>query len=473
MDYTKTLEELALQALPSERQLAWHEIGAYGFIHYGVNTYTGREWGDGTEDPSIFAPTDLDPESWVLAFKDAELKGLVLTAKHHDGFCMWRTKTTKHSVASSPYQGDVVGETAEACRKHGLKFGIYLSPWDQNSPSYGTDEYNDFYLAQLRELLSNYGEIFHVWFDGACGEGPNGKTQVYDFPAYIKLVRELQPQATIFFDRGPDVRWVGNEAGQTRFQEWGAVPSELCDLHEDAMIDGGDPAYELHGIYNTDPGLGLLEMSLASRRLVYCPSEVDVSIRPGWFYHEDQEPKSPDVLFHLWKHSVGGNSCLNLNVPPMPSGRFDPKDIAALKGLGERIRRAFALQVNDVQVEAVHTIGTIQGELSLGTSQRAWRYEFTEKTPIAYIVLQEDLTQGQRISSFEIEATGPFGKPQTIYHGTTVGFKKIVELNGYEAKDLKLIVRLSRGPAQLKTVKFYADRDEETRQWVTGRTIMD
>lgn len=473
MNFTKNLEELALEAIPSQRQLAWHEIGAYGFIHYGVNTYTGREWGDGSEDPAIFNPSDLDPESWVLAFKEAELKGLVLTAKHHDGFCLWRTKTTKHSVASSPYQGDVVGETAEACRKHGLKFGVYLSPWDQNSPSYGTDEYNDFYLEQLRELLTNYGEIFHVWFDGACGEGPNGKVQVYDFPAYIKLVRELQPQATIFYDGGPDVRWVGNEAGQTRFQEWGAVPSELCRLHEDAQLDDELQDYELDGIYNTDPSIGLLEMALASRRLVYCPSEVDVSIRPGWFYHEDQEPKTADVLFHMWKRSVGGNSCLNLNVPPMPSGRFDPKDIAELKGLGERIRRAFVSQVEDVEVVEVQTLHSKRGERPLGSLQRAWNYKFAEKTPLTYVVLEEDLSQGQRISSFEIEATGPFGNLQTIYHGTTVGYRKIVELNGYEANELKIIVRLSRGPAQLKSVKFYTNPGEETTQWVTGRTIMD
>ena len=470
----RDLTSLALEAIPSERQLAWHETGAYGFVHYGVNTYTGKEWGDGSEDPAIFNPTGLDPESWVLAFKDAGFKGLVLTCKHHDGFCLWPTKTTKHSVASSPYQGDVVGETAAACKKHGLKFGVYLSPWDQNADVYGTDAYNDFYTAQLRELLTNYGEIFHVWFDGACGEGPNGKVRVYDFPRYIRLVRELQPQATIFFDRGPDVRWVGNEAGITRLQEWGAVPSELCDLHEEAPAFDDAVDYELRGLYNTDPAIGLLEQALASRKLVYCPSEVDVSIRPGWFYHANEEPKSVEHLYQIWLRSVGGNTCLNLNVPPMPSGRFDPRDIAELKALGQKIKSEFSTPIEDAKIEEETSIITRQGVVEKGAKQQAWNIQFAKEEALNYVVLAEDLTQGQRISSFELQANHPLAGWQTIYHGSTVGFKKICELKGYKTNELRLLIRLSRGPAKLKGMRFFATSSETAgTNWYQGRTITD
>ena len=202
----------AAHVKPSANQLRLlTETPFYAFIHFSPNTYTNLEWGTGEEDPSIFNPVNLDCDGWCRAVKSAGMKGVVITAKHHDGFCLWQTKYTDHCMKNSPYKngrGDIVAELSEACRRHGLKFGFYLSPWDRHSELYGTDKYNDYYKAQLTELLTNYGEIFHVWFDGACGEGPNGKKQVYDFDGYFDLIKKYQPNATVFNDKGP-IRWSG------------------------------------------------------------------------------------------------------------------------------------------------------------------------------------------------------------------------------------------------------------------------
>ena len=217
----------AARVVPSQRQLDWFEMERYAFVHFGVNTFTDREWGEGTEDEAIFDPKKLDCDQWVEAIKSAGLKGMILTAKHHDGFCLWPSKYTEHSVKNSPFQGDVVREAAEACRRGGIKFGFYLSPWDRNSKLYGTPAYNDYFCSQLEELLTGYGDIFCVWFDNACGEGEGGKKQVYDFPRYFEMIRKYQPNAVIFNDFGPDTRWCGNEAGVARHAEWAVVPSEL------------------------------------------------------------------------------------------------------------------------------------------------------------------------------------------------------------------------------------------------------
>ena len=231
----KAFLQSAAHVTPSARQMAWFDTEFYAFLHFGVNTFTGREWGDGTESPAIFNPERLDCDQWAEAVKAAGARGMVITAKHHDGFCLWPSKYTEHSVKNSPWRdgkGDVVREVAEACRRAGLKFGFYLSPWDRNCALYGTPEYNDYYKAQLTELLTEYGDVFIVWFDGACGEGPNGKKQEYDFPGYIELVRKYQPNAVIFNDGGPDVRWIGNESGTARFAEWAVMPRELAHRAE-------------------------------------------------------------------------------------------------------------------------------------------------------------------------------------------------------------------------------------------------
>ncbi|MDY4939485.1 MAG: alpha-L-fucosidase, partial [Oscillospiraceae bacterium] len=326
----------AARVVPSKRQLDWFEMERYAFVHYGVNTYTDREWGEGTEDEKIFNPTALDCDQWVEAVKSAGLKGLILTAKHHDGFCLWPSKYTEHSVKNSPYKGDVVREAAEACKRGGIKFGFYLSPWDRNSKYYGTPEYNDYFCNQLTELLTGYGDIFCVWFDNACGEGENGKKQEYDFPRYFELIRKYQPNAVIFNDAGPDVRWCGNEAGTGRHAEWAVVPKELC-FRAEAQTGAGPEAGSLDGVYNSDADIGALSQIRYSRGLCFVPSEFDMSIRPGWFYHAGEEPHSVERLMRTYITSVGGNGCFNLNVPPMPNGRFDPRDIRRLAEFGDAL----------------------------------------------------------------------------------------------------------------------------------------
>ena len=294
----------AVSVVPSERQLKWYDVGFYAFIHFGVNTYTDSEWGRGNEPEEIFNPEKLDCDQWVRAVKAAGMKGMVLTAKHHDGFCLWPSKYTEHSVKNSPCKKDIVKEAAEACKRGGIKFGVYLSPWDRNSELYGTDAYNDYYCNQLTELLTEYGDIFCVWFDGACGEGPNGKKQQYDFPRYFELVRKYQPDAVMF--QGPDIRWCGNEAGSTRDNEWAVVPSELCKYSE--VQTGPAPLAEqgnLSFLHDSSKNIGALDVIMFSKGLTFIPAEVDTSIRRGWFWHEEQNPRSLTRIKEkaVWKGS--------------------------------------------------------------------------------------------------------------------------------------------------------------------------
>ena len=390
----------AAHVKPSARQLAWYDTEFYAFVHFTVNTYTDLEWGLGNEDEKIFNPYDLNCDEWVEAIKSAGMKGLVLTAKHHDGFCLWPSKYTEHSVKNSPWkngQGDVVRECADACRRGGIKFGVYLSPWDRNSKYYGTPEYNDYYCNQLTELLTNYGELFMVWFDGACGEGPNGKKQVYDFDRYISLIRKYQPNACIFNDHGPDVRWCGNEAGQARREEWAVVPSELCFRSEKqtdgAMLDG-----DLSFMYNSDAEIGELGRILYSKGLVFTGAEIDMSIRPGWFYHANEEPHSLDRLFRTYVNSCGANTSFNLNVPPMPSGRLDPRDIARLRELGDALKNAFGEEKRvPVQITRIETGSDTQAKFEI---------KLPEKTNVRFVNLMENIAEGQRIESFRFEAGG-------------------------------------------------------------------
>ena len=311
----------AAHVRPSQKQLDWLDMESYAFVHFSPNTYTDLEWGHGDEPESIFNPTKLDCDQWVESIKSAGMKGMVLTAKHHDGFCLWPSKYTEHSVKNCPVKRDIVKEASDACRRGGIKFGFYLSPWDRNSKYYGTPEYNDYFCNQLTELLTQYGEIFYVWFDGACGEGPNGKKQVYDFPRYHELIHKYQPNAVIFSDYGPDIRWCGNEAGVARHSEWAVVPSELCTRAQvqtgpGPLADEGDLSY----MYNTDEEIGAMSNILYSKGLCFVPAEIDMSIRPGWFWHEKEEPHSLERLFKTYLTSVGANACFNMNVPPKQGG---------------------------------------------------------------------------------------------------------------------------------------------------------
>ncbi|MGA2362361.1 MAG: alpha-L-fucosidase [Candidatus Aminicenantales bacterium] len=317
--------EKAARVVPSERQIAWQSLEFQAFFHFGMDTFTDREWGRGKEDPKLFNPADLDAGQWVEAAKAAGIKGVIVTAKHHDGFCLWPSRFTAHSVKASPWKngkGDVVREVADACRKAGLKFGIYLSPWDRHEPSYGdSPRYNEHFKNQLRELLTGYGGISEVWFDGACAEGPNGKRQVYDWEGYWSLIRELQPGAVISI-MGPDVRWIGNEAGVSRESEWSVIPVAQADDRPAAKDPGG-----IAGLDAMAPDLGSLtvieETAKKGGRLIWYPAQVDVSIRPGWFYHpaEDMKVKTPDHLLDIYYGAVGGNAQLLLNIPPGSGAR--------------------------------------------------------------------------------------------------------------------------------------------------------
>ena len=456
----KNFLKAAAHVKPSQRQLDWFETGFYAFIHFGVNTFTDREWGDGTEDEAIFNPEKLDCDQWVDAAKAAGVKALVLTAKHHDGFCLWPSKYTEHSVKNSPIKRDVVREAADACRRGGIKFGFYLSPWDRNSRYYGTPEYNDYFCHQLTELLTQYGDIFCVWFDGACGEGPNGKKQEYDFPRYIDLIRKYQPGAVIFHDAGPDVRWVGNEAGTARHAEWAVVPSELC-FRSDIQTGPGPMADEgsLSHIYNTDKEIGALSNILYSKGLVFAPSEMDMSIRPGWFWHASEEPHSLERLFTTWLTSCGANACFHLNLPPNRDGLIDSRDVQRLKELGDLIRAEFASPIPAALQKAA------------GTPPTQPRYEITFDQPVRnvkYVEIREDIAQGQRIETFQIIADTHSGAQFPLYQGTCVGNRKICVLQDpfkeqnpllSDARDyvekLTLFVTAARDEVLLKDVKIY------------------
>ena len=425
---------------PSPRQLAWQRMGMYSFIHFTVNTFTDKEWGDGAEDPRVFNPSALDCDQWCALLSETGFKGVILTAKHHDGFCLWPSKFTSHSVASSPWRsgkGDVVGELANSARKYGLKLGIYLSPWDRHEPCYGSDTYNDHFKNQLREVLSNYGgkDIFEVWFDGACGEGPNGRKQVYDWESYIAIIRELAPAAVIFSDAGPDVRWVGNEYGEAGATCWAKMNRKefspgyaSTKILNEGLIDGPD----------------------------WLPPEVDVSIRPGWFNHphEDGQVHSLERLLDIWYHSVGRGACLNLNLPPDRRGLIHENDAARLRELRLVLDRTFAVDfafncpVNASNVRG-GSLDYSASHLTDGASESYWAtdedvtqaeavIELGKIRRLNVVALKERTELGQRVAAFEVEWRDTEGKWQPLVSGTTVSFSKILRTPTVETDALKL-----------------------------------
>ena len=448
IEFTNFLKSAA-HVKPSPQQLSLlRDTSFYAFVHFSPNTYTGLEWGDGTEDPAIFNPTELDCDQWAQAIKAAGMGGMVLTAKHHDGFCLWQTKYTEHSMKNSPYKngkGDIVREAAEACKRHGLKFGFYLSPWDRNSPLYGTEEYNTYYKNQLTELLTNYGEIFHVWFDGACGEGPNGKKQVYDFDGYIELIKKYQPDATIFNDAGT-IRWIGNEAGKAPFAQWAVVPHELCFMNE-IQTDGPLVEGSLDFVYNSDISIGSLSNIMYSKGLVFAPAETDMSIRPGWFYHPEEEPHSLERLFNTYLTSVGNNATFNLNIPPMPNGKFDPRDIARLKELGELIKQELSLNMaTDATITKLPGYSPTQPEILV---------TLKEKQTIKYIELAEKIKEGQRVESFDILFKNNDGVWSPQCRETTIGSRKILKVDPTETQEILIRITSSRDVPEIEWIKVY------------------
>jgi alpha-L-fucosidase len=453
----------AARVVPSERQLRWQALEFQAFVHFGMNTFTDREWGEGTEDPKLFDPTDLDADQWVEAVKAAGIRGLVVTAKHHDGFCLWPSRFTEHSVKSSPWKdgkGDVVGEVAEACRKGGLKFGVYLSPWDRHEPSYGdSPRYNEHFKNQLRELLTQYGEVSEVWFDGACGEGPNGKRQVYDWAGYFALIRDLQPGAVISI-MGPDARWIGNEAGVTRESEWSVIPVAGFDDLPDEKNPGG-----IAGLDAQAQDLGSLariaEVAKQGGRLIWYPGQVDVSIRPGWFYHaaEDGKVKTLDQLLDIYYTSVGGNAQLLLNIPPDKRGRIHENDARRLKELGDRLRATFIDHA--VHLGAEFEIKWFDLPEPVGTpGARGFasdhEFELGGRKVFNVAAIGEDIKQGQRIEAFALDALdGPGWKE--IARGTTVGWKKLLRFPTIETTKLRLRIIGARASPRSLSLDCYYD----------------
>ena len=433
---------------PTKRQLDFLNWEFGMFFHFGIRSFfPGHNDWDGRPMPaSAFNPTRLDCEQWIRIAKTAGANYSILVCKHHDGFANWPSKYSDYSVAQSPWQdgkGDVVRECAEACRRGGIKFGVYLSPWDRNSKYYGTDAYNDYYCNQLTELLTNYGELFMVWFDGACGEGPNGKKQVYDFDRYIALIRKYQPNACIFNDHGPDVRWCGNEAGQARRAEWAVVPTELCyrcdvQTGPGPLAEGADLSF----MYNSDQNIGELNNIMYSKGLGFAGSEIDMSIRPGWFYHEKEEPHSLDRLFRTYINSCGANTSFNLNVPPMPSGRFDPRDIQRLKELGELLENSFG--------ESKKVPCTVKKIDTGSDTQCKYEIELPEETDVRFVELREDLAAaGQRIESFRI-----YGDDGCKYYDYTVGHRRLCWMKT-KTKKLILHITSARDEVVLRDISVY------------------
>ncbi|TDE36150.1 alpha-L-fucosidase [Nonomuraea mesophila] len=430
----------------------------YGFIHFGMNTMTGREWGEGHDDPALFDPAELDADQWVTALKAAGMTGVILTCKHHDGFCLWPSDVTTYSVASSPWRGgrgDVVAEVADAARRHGLRFGIYLSPWDRHEASYGSGTaYDDFYVAQLTELLTRYGPVFTVWLDGANGEGPNGRRQVYDWERYYAVVRELQPGAVINVC-GPDVRWCGNEAGATRPDEWSVVPRALQDAERIAeRSQRADDGAFARLVRSDDRDLGS-RAALAGHEddLVWYPAEVNTSIRPGWFHRpaEDGEVRSADTLFDIYLRSVGGNSCFLLNVPPARDGRMRDADVAVLERLGRRIddfRRRRAKAVAAVSSGSPGDVATAWPAAPDGEGRTPWRPDGDDPLPavtltfagprrIEAVVVGEDIAQGQRIEHVVVRGRGDGGWKR-LAEANAVGHQRILTFPAAEVDAVRI-----------------------------------
>ena len=434
--------DMASRLVPTAQQLEWQQMEFTAFLHFGMNTFTGNEWGHGTDSPALFNPSEFDCEQWVKALKDGGFKMALITAKHHDGFCLWQTETTEYSVKNSPWKdgkGDVVRELRDACEKYGMKFGVYLSPWDRNAPSYGdSPAYNKFFIAQLTELLSNYGEVHEVWFDGACAEGPNGKKQEYDWTAILAKIRELQPKAVTAI-MGDDVRWVGNEGGLGRETEWSAtVIPPGSYTHKKA-------AKEALGLEEMSKDLGSRELVAKAQEVYWYPSEVDVSIRPGWFYHAEQDGQVRSLanLVNIYYRSVGCNSVLLLNIPPDRRGLIHEIDVQRIKELSEYINKTFA--TNYVEK------GKHDWAAQVGESKE---YDVKPGAMVNTFLIQEDITKGQRVEDFLVEVYSN-GAWQYATEGTTIGYKRLLRFSDCQPEKVRVTIRGARATANISNVGLY------------------
>lgn len=451
--------------VPTEQQMKWHEMEMNAFIHFTTNTFTGKEWGYGDESPALFSPGSLDAGQWVKTLKEAGFRGVILTAKHHDGFCLWPSQYTNHSVKSSPWKGgkgDVVKEVAEACKREGLKFGVYLSPWDRNRPDYGTSAYLTYYRAQLKELFTAYGPVFEMWFDGANGGsgyygGANESRKIngatyYDWPNTLSLVQSIQPQVLFFSDAGPHLRWCGNERGVAGETNWNTISN-------DTLFAGKAGIEELLNTGSED-----------GKRWI--PAEVDVSIRKGWFYHpeEDSLVKSPRRLFQIYLTSVGRGSTLLLNVPPDKRGLIHENDRRALEGFRSLLNREFKINLgkgakatasnyrgrNKAYSAAMLTDGNKNTYWATDDGIRRGTVEINlgKKQRVKYVLLQEYIRLGQRVKAFSVEAWQDRGWKE-IAAGTTVGYKRIMEVDPVTTQKLRIHIREAKACPVLSNIEVY------------------
>lgn len=451
MAMSVSLAPASIGPLPSPRQLAWQKLERYAFVHFGPNTFTGREWGEGTERPEVFDPKHLDCRQWARTFKHAGFKGIVITAKHHDGFCLWPSKFSTHTVAQSKWRdgkGDVLRELSRACKAEGLKMGVYLSPWDRNHPQYGTSGYNDVFKSMLREVLTHYGPIFEVWFDGANGEGPNGKKQVYDWPGFIQVVRECQPNAVIFSDAGPDVRWVGNEDGFAGETNWSFIDkSKFSPGHADTAV--------LNSGLEDGPD--------------WVPSECDVSIRPGWFWRasEDSQVKPLSRLMDIFYGSVGRGSNLILNVPANADGLISDVDVKRLDEFHRAIEGDFSKPlISGMDTPSGLIPSKERNDLYVATKwgpDFGLTFDFSDRRKFDRARLAEQIASGQRVKRWELQAENG-GTWMTFVAGTTIGYQRLLRFPVQESRRVRLVILDSRGAPNLTDVRFFRspaiDREE-------------
>ncbi len=447
----------AAGVVPAPRQLRWQELELTAFFHFGINTFTNREWGDGKEDISIFNPTHLDARQWVRTAKEAGIKQIILTAKHHDGFCLWPSKYTEHTIQHTPYKGghgDIVKEVSDACKEYGMGFGVYLSPWDRNSAAYGDSaRYNELFMHWLTELLTGYGRVDEVWFDGANGEGPNGKKQVYAFEAWYHLIRKLQPQAVIAI-MGPDVRWVGTESGDGRLTEWSVMPLNASTQASIAANSQKDETFAPVGNLMNDD-LGSRTKLMTARGLLWYPAETDVSIRPGWFYHpaDDAKVMTPKRLMDIYFTSVGRNSVLLLNIPPNTEGLISEADINSLRGWRKNFDATFA-----TNLAAGATIKDPNGrdakKMFDGNDATNWTTAGQDTAATIDLVLagpktfdvlllQENIRIGQRVEKWALEYKDG-SQWKRITEGTTIGYKRLLRFAPVTTGEVRLRILSSR-----------------------------
>ncbi len=451
--------------VPTAQQLEWHEMETNAFVHFTTNTFTGLEWGYGDEKEAIFNPTALDANQWAKTLKETGFKTLIFTTKHHDGFTLWPSKYTEHSIKNSPYKngkGDLVKETADAARKNGLKFGVYLSPWDRNHPEYCKPAYLEYYRNQLTELFTNYGSVFEMWFDGANGgdgyyggareERKINSATYYEWPKTLDLITKIQPNVIFFSDAGPGVRWVGNERGLAGQTNWNTISTDT--------------------LYAGKAGISPVLNSGSPDGDKWIPAEVDVSIRPGWFYHakEDEKVKTPQQLFEIYLTSVGRGSTLLLNIPPDQRGLFHEKDVESLRGYKKLLDTEFA---NNLAKNAKVKPSSFRGNLTRytgsnvtdGNKETYWatdddqntgslEIDLGKETSVKYIVLQEYIKLGQRVKAFSVDIWRE-GSWQKATEATTIGYKRILKIDPILTSKIRVNITDSKASPVISNVEVY------------------